>query len=44
MRLDRIGAPDSRAADELETYLKLVPKAQETEKVRQTIKELRSRL
>ena len=32
----------SRAADELETYLKLVPKAPEAEKVRQTIKELRS--
>ena len=33
----------SRAADELEAYLKLVPKAPEAEKVRQTIKELRSR-
>ncbi|PYS10205.1 MAG: hypothetical protein DMG15_21505 [Acidobacteria bacterium] len=32
-----------RAADELETYLKLVPKAPEADKVRQTIKELRSR-
>src|SRR5438034_1737124 len=31
-----------RAADELETYLKLVPKAPEADKVRQTIKELRS--
>ena len=32
-----------RAADKLEMYLKLVPKAPEAEKVRQTIKELRSR-
>ena len=31
----------SRAADHLETYLKLAPKAPEAEKVRQTIKELR---
>ena len=31
------------AADELETYLKLVPKAPEADKVRQTIKELRSK-
>jgi tetratricopeptide (TPR) repeat protein len=32
-----------RAADELETYLKQIPKAPEAEKVRQTIKELRSK-
>jgi cytochrome c-type biogenesis protein CcmH/NrfG len=32
-----------RAADELETYLKLVPKAPEADKVRPTIKELRSK-
>jgi tetratricopeptide (TPR) repeat protein len=33
----------SRAADELETYLKLAPKAPEATKVRETIKELRGK-
>lgn len=32
-----------RAADELETYLKLVPKAPNAEKIRATVKELRSK-
>ena len=32
-----------RAADELEKYLKLAPPSAETDRVRQTIKELRSR-
>jgi tetratricopeptide (TPR) repeat protein len=32
-----------RAADELETYLKLVPRAPDAEKIRGTIKELRSK-
>ena len=32
-----------RAADELETYLKLVPKAPDAEKIRGTIRELRSK-
>lgn len=32
-----------RAADELETYLKLVPQAQDAERVRNTIKDLRSK-
>jgi len=32
-----------RAADELETYLRLTPKAQDAERVRGTIKELRSK-
>ena len=33
----------SRAADELETYLRLAPHAPEAAKVRETIKELRSK-
>jgi len=32
-----------RAADELETYLRLTPNAQDAERVRGTIKELRSK-
>ncbi|HEY5075237.1 MAG TPA: tetratricopeptide repeat protein, partial [Pyrinomonadaceae bacterium] len=31
------------AADELETYLRLTPRAQDAERVRETIKELRSK-
>jgi regulator of sirC expression with transglutaminase-like and TPR domain len=33
----------ARAADELETYLRLTPNAQDAERVRGTIKELRSK-
>jgi Tfp pilus assembly protein PilF len=38
-----MGAKDPRAADELEKYLKLDPKAQDAERIKGTIKDLRSK-
>jgi regulator of sirC expression with transglutaminase-like and TPR domain len=39
----RRGKDHKRAADELETYLKLEPKASDAERIRAAIKDLRSK-